>query len=459
MRSCSAQHWPGRSRRRASLSACPVCGTGSGTTTRTDQASDQGVLAHMTALDNHCQMFALTDQATDIAQRVAIHHQQIGDRAGCDTAQFAFALKDLRCHACGTAQRCQITQQFGANLQFMSLVLMHFPQQIRAIAHRYTRFSEQQQGIAPGLTHILDFGDRVSRQPEAFAVFSEHFVSDLGGHRKCAFFGHQPRGVGIDQVAMFDGSDTALDGTANRPSGVGMRHDVGVRGGGLVDDGADFSFAVLGVGNRVGWRGHTARGHDLDLVGALLQLLAYRQAHVVDAIHHAGDGPGAEATGAGLVEQQFAACAHVSMAAGLRQCLARCEDARAGNQPHLNRTGQCPVSAPGIAHGGKTTVEHRRQNRQGAVHDNCVGLQSVHAQVGVGSQHVHMAVDQAGHQCSATQIDDLSASRGRFTLGTYFDNALTLDHDLLARNQLPALHVQQAAVAQDQACGFSGTHW
>ncbi len=71
---------------------------------------------------------------------------------------------------------------------------------------------------------------------------------------------------------------------------------------------------------------------------------------------------------------------------------------------------------------------------------------------------MHMAVDQAGHQCSATQIDDLSACRGRLTLGTYFDNALTLDHDLLARNQLPLLHVQQAAVAQDQACGFSVTH-
>lgn len=57
----------------------------------------------MTALNNHRQMLALTDQATDIAQRVAIHHQQIGYRTGADATQFTLALEYLRRNTCCTA--------------------------------------------------------------------------------------------------------------------------------------------------------------------------------------------------------------------------------------------------------------------------------------------------------------------------------------------------------------------
>ncbi|RMW03046.1 hypothetical protein ALO99_200127 [Pseudomonas coronafaciens pv. porri] len=71
---------------------------------------------------------------------------------------------------------------------------------------------------------------------------------------------------------------------------------------------------------------------------------------------------------------------------------------------------------------------------------------------------MHMAVDQAGHQGSAAQIDNLRICRGSFTLGTHCYDPFALDHAFLPRDQSPLLQVQQTAVAQNQAGGISGTH-
>ncbi|RMN42255.1 Polysaccharide deacetylase [Pseudomonas cannabina] len=126
----SALPWPERSKMPTSLFAYPACGTGSGTTTLTDGQSSQGVFAHLTALNNHRQLLALAHQAVDIAERIAIHHQQVGNGARSDAPQFTFALQNLCGNAGGTAQRRQITQQFCTNSQLMGLILVHFSQQV-----------------------------------------------------------------------------------------------------------------------------------------------------------------------------------------------------------------------------------------------------------------------------------------------------------------------------------------
>ena len=119
------------------------------------------------------------------------------------------------------------------------------------------------------------------------------------------------------------------------------------------------------------------------------------------------------------------------MAAGLGQRFARGKDSWPWDQPHLNGTRQRPVSAACVTHRGEAAIQHCRQNRQGAVHDDCVGLQRIHAQVGVGRQHVNVAVDQARHQGLAAQIDHLIVRSGRLAFGAYIDNALALGHDFL----------------------------
>ena len=72
--------------------------------------------------------------------------------------------------------------------------------------------------------------------------------------------------------------------------------------------------------DRVGRRGDAAIGHDLDEVGAALDLLARGAAHLVDAVAEAAER--AERDGGSPARPVVVAAAEIGMAAGLAQRLA-----------------------------------------------------------------------------------------------------------------------------------------
>ncbi len=135
------------------------------------------------------------------------------------------------------------------------------------------------------------------------------------------------------------------------------------------------------------------------------------------------------------------------MAAGLRQRLAGREDTRPGHQPRGHGLRQAPVGAAGIAHRGEAAVEHAFHDRQRADRNQYVGLHRVQAQVGQRGQHVHMAVDQAGHHGLATRIDALCV--GRIDARADRDDALALDENIMAAQQLAHAGVEHIAAVEE----------
>jgi len=94
------------------------------------------------------------------------------------------------------------------------------------------------------------------------------------------------------------------------------------------------------------------------------------------------------------------------MAAGLRQRLAGAEQARAGHLAGTHAFGQRPVGTTGIAHRGKAPVDHALHDGQRAQQRQRVGQIGNCTQVEARGHHVHVAVDQTGHQGHPLGIDD-----------------------------------------------------
>jgi len=111
-------------------------------------------------------------------------------------------------------------------------------------------------------------------------------------------------------------------------------------------------------------RGDAAAGHQLDLVGALADFVAYRLAHLGHAV---GDAAEAEA---GEMRRAFAGLelvggrARVAVAAGLADGSARHEQTRAPEQPAFDGLAMPGIGAARVAHGRETPHQHAVQGRQ-----------------------------------------------------------------------------------------------
>jgi hypothetical protein len=57
-------------------------------------------------------------------------------------------------------------------------------------------------------------------------------------------------------------------------------------------------------------------------------------------------------------------------------------------------------------------------------------------------EEMNMGVDESGHECAITQIDDLG-SGGMFYGGTDLDDAISLNKNFAWLDQLPGLDIEQ----------------
>ena len=171
-----------------------------------------------------------------------------------------------------------------------------------------------------------------------------------------------------------------------------------------------------------------------------------------DLVHTIGDPRGqVQRAAAAACNRVVGAAPEITVAAGLADCPAGYEQARAGNQAVVDRLFQAPVSARGVADGRKSPVqqaiEYDARLRRDQRNRNLFQLHQVH----VGQERVYVQVDEPRHDCPARQVVFRGAARvdpgpGYRGHGAIFHEYVDLGRWLRTRT------VYQDAVAEDDRC-------
>ena len=99
------------------------------------------------------------------------------------------------------------------------------------------------------------------------------------------------------------------------------------------------------------------------------------------------------------------AAPEIGMPAGLRQRLAADHQTRALDQPLFLCLDECMRGTTQIAHRGEAAIEHALHDPLRMQRHQRIGQHRVLPQMGDGGDHMHMAIDQTGHQGAPFQID------------------------------------------------------
>ncbi len=215
--------------------------------------------------------------------------------------------------------------------------------------------------------------------------------------------GHQPGGRIVDKIAVLDGAYAGVGRARDGLRCIGVGADIAAEGVRLLHRRRHLAFRELQAVERIVGRSDAAGHHDLHLVAALAHFLAHRAADFGNAIRDShGERQGVAALTA---HAKVGAAAAVAVASGRTDRASGDEQPRPRQQPFFRRFLQAPIGAAGVTHAGKAAVEHpahqlggaRRHQRQRDVfhiadHD-------------VGQHHMHVAVDQAGHQRAPAAVD------------------------------------------------------
>src|SRR5207237_2868197 len=177
-----------------------------------------------------------------------------------------------------------------------------------------------------------------------------------------------------------------------------------------------------------GLRGDTAGDHDLDLVGALPELVAYRLDHLRHAVGDAAHVGKARA--AGTFNRRLIAAPEIRVSAGLTDRHAGNEKPRRIHEPALGRDLGALIATAGVAHGGKAPHQHvaRVDHRLGGQQRQRHALEQ--REIDLGQKDVNMGVDQARHQRAAAQIDagGVGASGANWPVGN-FTESIVIDQE------------------------------
>ena len=290
----------------------------------------------------------------------------------------------------------------------MALAILELAEQVRAEAHRHAGGLADFEGAQPLVAQALELVGIDLRQPDVVPGFEHGEKGHQRRHHEGPGRGRHPCRLLVDLGAVLDGAHAELGAAAHRVGRVRVCHHVGPPRRGFLYADADLLVGVLVHPERVGRREHAARDHHLDLVGALAQMLAHRLADGIDPVGHLRDRPVVGGAAAGL---EAGLLAHVAVAAGLAQRLAREEDPGARDQAALHRHGEAEVGAAGVAHRGEAPperalqavprllVEQRRRNVLDRGH------------VDLDEERVEVGVDQPRHERAAAAGDACRLSR------------------------------------------------
>ena len=145
------------------------------------------------------------------------------------------------------------------------------------------------------------------------------------------------------------------------------------------------------------------------------------------------------------------------MAAGLADRATGDEQARPGEQPLLDRQLVAEIGAAGVADGGEAARQHGAEPlgrmRGGERGRDVAG--GVEAEADMARHDVDMAVDQAGHQGTAAEIDDPSP-RG-IEAAVDGDDQAAVDQHVAATDQRARPRIEEAEIAQEKLRHAAGT--
>ncbi len=222
-----------------------------------------------------------------------------------------------------------------------------------------------------------------------------------------AFVLHRFQRVVLQKTAVFDRIHAGADGHFRRQVAMAMGRCFPVPGMGFGDDGIHLLLAEFRHIDRVGLRQHPAGGHELDHVGAILDLVAHRGTALIRTVADAVNR-------ASRLDHIGRKRPLVGMSGGPANGVDSRQHTRAFGDPRLDG-----VTQPDVHPVRSTDIAHRREpGLEGSpgVHGRIQGLlsrKSIHTGVEVlvpvvrhlhGQMHVR--VDKARQQGGIAEIDD-----------------------------------------------------
>mmetsp|Transcript_92302 Transcript_92302/g.288849 ORF Transcript_92302/g.288849 Transcript_92302/m.288849 type:complete len:261 (+) Transcript_92302:579-1361(+) len=232
-----------------------------------------------------------------------------------------------------------------------------------------------------------------------------------------------------------------------------MSHDGDVCSLRLLHRSRDLVESELSAVNTIAWRCHAAGNHQLDLRGALADLIAACLAHLRHSVAHDAKPVHAHAGLCILPGPSL-----VSMAARLGQCMTAEKDLWALDQVLLDCLGQPKVGAAGVTHGREPPQQHAAQDVPGPHCRVRRRLPGQHGEVRAPGRDVDVHVDQARHEGHAAGLDDPIA-RFRLDARANGSNRVAQDPDGLAGfGEDSPLHVEDPRVDKSDGLALAAQH-
>ena len=264
------------------------------------------------------------------------------------------------------------------------------------------------------------------------------------GDQEHALLRHQLGRLVVDEIAVLDGAHAVLGGAHDGFRRIGVGADVAAESMRLLHRRLHLGYRELQAVERVVGRGHAARHHDLDVVGALPHLLARGLAHLIGTVGRRRLE--LQAVAADARSAHVRSPAAVGVAASRPDRLAGDEHARPDEMPRLDGRLDAPVASARIAHRREAAIDHGPQPRARACGQQRQRHRLQEADVDLAVHHVHVRVDQARHHRAPAAIDD----RGVVALDRLVRQLLHLfafDEQLIAAPQLTMLGLEQLEIA------------
>ena len=140
-----------------------------------------------------------------------------------------------------------------------------------------------------GFADVFNFCNGGAGKAEGGAVLGESFVGNEGWDGDSIALGSETGGGRVDEVAVFEGVDAALDGADDAFGGVEVRGDVGFCVECFFAGGVPLGDGIAHPRDGIGGAGHAAVAHDLDKGCAFAELLAAGEADFFDAVGDAAE--------------------------------------------------------------------------------------------------------------------------------------------------------------------------
>ena len=351
---------------------------------------------------------------------------------GRDRPQAPLLPQHARGHGGGGLDHLDRLHDLAADQELAALLVLERAEQIAAVGHGHPGPLADLQRAVAVLEHEVVLGEHLRRHPELRGALLHHVVGDEVGDQERALVRHEPRRGLVDEVAVLDRAHPGVHRARDGVRRVGVRAHVAAEGLRLLDGGPRLGRGVLEAVERVEGRGHAARHHDLDLVGALSHLLARGPADLVGPVgqlEREGHGVAAAARRVAV-----GAPARVAVAARRADGAAGDEEPRPGQEALLHRRLDPPVRAAGVADGREAAVDHAAHEHGGARGHQREGHVLEVPDVHLAQVHVHVAVDEPGHQRAPTAVDHRRPRHGERPARDLADGVV-LDEDLVAAEE------------------------